>query len=66
MLIIFYAILYIKRYLSTEKSDPCENINEIQNNIKLNDISEFFLLFYWRKIEPWSSHAYLWKSMPSN
>ena len=46
MLIIFYAILYIKRYLSTEKSDPCENINEIQNNIKLDDISEIFLLFY--------------------
>ena len=28
----------------TEKSDPCENDNELQNDIKLDGISEIFLL----------------------
>ena len=45
MLIIFYAILYIMTYTLTEKSDLCENVNEIQNNIKLDGISKLFLLF---------------------
>ena len=40
----FYAILYAIRYTLTEKSDPCENDNELQNDIKLDGISEIFLL----------------------
>ena len=40
----FCASLYGIRYTLTEKSDPCENENELQNNIKLNGISEIFLL----------------------
>ena len=40
----FYAILYAIRYTLTEKSDPCENDNKLQNDIKLDGISEIFLL----------------------
>ena len=40
----FYAILYAIRYTSTEKSVPCESDNEQQNNIRLDGISEIFLL----------------------
>ena len=40
----FYAILYAIRYTLTENSDPCENDNELQNDIKLDGISEIFLL----------------------
>ena len=32
----FCAILYAIRYTLTEKSDPCENDNELQNDIKLD------------------------------
>ena len=38
----FCAILYAIRYTLTEKSDPCENDNELQNDIKLDGISEIF------------------------
>ena len=41
---LFYAILYAIRYTLTEKSDPCESDNELQNDIKLDGISEIFLL----------------------
>ena len=40
----FYAILYAIRYTLTEKSDPCENDYELQNDIKLDGIPEIFLL----------------------
>ena len=43
MLIHFYAILCAIRYTLTEKSDSCENGDELQNDIKLDEISEFFL-----------------------
>ena len=42
--LFFYAILYAIRYTLTENSDPCENDNELQNDIKLDGISEIFLL----------------------
>ena len=41
---LFYAILYSIRYTLTEKSDPCENDNELQNDTKLDGISEIFLM----------------------
>ena len=41
---LFYAILYPIRYTLREKSDPCENDHELQNDIKLDGISEIFLL----------------------
>ena len=41
---LFYSILYSIRYTLTEKSDPCENDNELQNDTKLDGISEIFLM----------------------
>ena len=41
---LFYAILYSIKYTLTEKSDPCENDNELQNDTKLDGISEIFLM----------------------
>ena len=41
---LFYAILYSIRYTLTGKSDPCENDNELQNDTKLDGISEIFLM----------------------
>ena len=40
----FYAILYAITYTLTEKFDPCENDNELRNDIILDGISEIFLL----------------------
>ena len=40
----FYAILCAIRYTLTEKFDPCENDNELQNDTKLDRISEIFSL----------------------
>ena len=42
--LFFYANLYAIRYTLTEKYDPCENDNDLQNDIKLDGISEIFLL----------------------
>ena len=39
----FYAIFYAIRYILTEKSGPCENDNELQNDIKLDGISKILL-----------------------
>ena len=39
----FYAIFYAIRYTLTEKSGPCENDNELQNDIKLDGISKILL-----------------------
>ena len=38
----FYAILYTIRYNLTEKSYPCENDNELKDNIKLMEFLNFF------------------------
>ena len=39
-----YAMLYAIRYNLTEKSDSYENGNDLQNDIKLDGISELSLL----------------------